>query len=200
MTVRKDVVVDCKEPKACSVLLRGASKDVLNEVERNLHDAMGVARNVVQDPRLVPGGGAVEMAVARALMEKSKTIVGTESLPYRAVGEALEVIPRTLAQNCGTNVIRTLTQLRAKHADGQDTCGIDGHAGKVVDMKELGVWEPYAVKVQTFKTAVESAALLLRIDDIVSGITRRGGGGGGGPRGPQVEDHENVDSERMLAE
>ena len=193
-------VVDCKEPKACSVLLRGASKDVLNEVERNLHDAMGVARNVVQDPRLVPGGGAVEMAVARALMEKSKTIVGTESLPYRAVGEALEVIPRTLAQNCGTNVIRTLTQLRAKHADGQDTCGIDGHAGKVVDMKELGVWEPYAVKVQTFKTAVESAALLLRIDDIVSGITRRGGGGGGGPRGPQVEDHENVDSERMLAE
>uniref|UniRef100_A0A7S2Z4U3 T-complex protein 1 subunit gamma n=1 Tax=Chloropicon laureae TaxID=464258 RepID=A0A7S2Z4U3_9CHLO len=193
-------IVDCKEPKACSVVLRGASKDVLNEVERNLHDAMGVARNVVQDPRLVPGGGAVEMAIAKTLQDKASSIEGTESLPYLAVGEALEVIPRTLAQNCGANVIRTLTKLRAQHADGNDTFGIDGNLGTVVDMKTLGVWEPYAVKVQTFKTAIESATLLLRIDDIVSGITRKQAGPGAGPRGPQVEDHENVDSERQLAE
>ena len=192
-------VVDCKKPKACSILLRGASKDILNEVERNLHDAMGVARNVVQDPRLVPGGGAVEMAVAKGLQEKGRNIDGIESLPYLAVAEALEVIPRTLAQNCGANVIRTLTKLRAKHAEGADTFGIDGNLGAVVDMKELGVWEPHLVKVQTFKTAIESAALLLRIDDIVSGITRTSGGPSG-PSGPQVDDGENVDSEMALAE
>ena len=193
--------MDCEDPKACSVVLRGASKDVLNEVERNLHDAMGVARNVVQDPRLVPGGGAVEMAVAKALNDKASAIEGTESLPYVAVGEALEVIPRTLAQNCGANIIRTLTKLRAQHADGNDTFGIDGNLGTVVDMKDLGVWEPYAVKVQTFKTAIESATLLLRIDDIVSGIQKRAGAGPAGPRGPQVEGTgDDVDSERQLAE
>ena len=182
-------LVDCEEPKACTIILRGASKDVLNEVERNLLDAMGVARNVVHDPRLLPGGGAVEMAVSRALAERAPTIEGVEQWPYRAVGVALEIIPRTLAQNCGANVIRTLTKLRAKHAEGGDggvTFGINGHSGEIVDMKALGVWEPLAVKTQTIKTAVESAALLLRIDDIVSGLSKKGKGGGGGPKGPEV--------------
>ena len=109
--------VDCKEPKACSIILRGASRDVLNEVERNLQDAMGVARNVVHDPRLLPGGGAVEMAVSRAISEEALKIEGVEQWPFKAIGQALEVIPRTLAQNCGANVIRTLTKLRAKHAE-----------------------------------------------------------------------------------
>jgi T-complex protein 1 subunit gamma len=188
-------LVDCKEPKACTIILRGASKDVLNEVERNLTDAMGVARNVVHDPRLVPGGGAVEMAVSRALAEKATAVAGVEQWPYRAVGSALEVIPRTLAQNCGANVIRTLTKLRAKHAeagDGGVTFGINGHSGEIVDMKALGVWEPLAVKVQTIKTAVESAALLLRIDDIVSGL-KKGGGKTGGPKGPEIMNEDGGD-------
>eukprot|EP00898_Chlorokybus_atmophyticus_P008653 jgi/Chlat1/878/Chrsp107S01319 len=192
-------IVDCKSPKACSIVLRGASKDVLNEVERNLMDAMGVARNVAVDPRLVPGGGAVEMAVSRALQDKSASIEGVEQWPYRAVGAALEVIPRTLAQNCGANVIRTITKLRAKHASGDSsTFGINGHTGEIVDMKELGVWEPYAVKVQTIKTAVESAAMLLRIDDIVSGIKKRKDAGAQS-KGPQVE-QEEVDPEAQLPE
>jgi T-complex protein 1 subunit gamma len=179
-------IVDCAEPKACTVVLRGASKDVLNEIERNLTDAMGVARNVIFDPRLLPGGGAVEMAVSRALAAKARSVPGVEQFPYAAVGVALEVIPRTLAQNCGANVIRTITALRAKHAEMGAGCtfGIDGNSGVVTDMKQLGVWEPLAVKVQTLKTAVESAAMLLRIDDIVSGLSKKGkGGGGGGPPG-----------------
>ena len=192
-------IVDCVNPKACTVLLRGASKDVLNEVERNLLDAMGVARTVALDPRLLPGGGAVEMAVSRALTESAGAIEGVEQWPYRAVGAALEVIPRTLAQNCGANVIRTLTKLRAKHAEGFENCtfGIDGNTGTITDMKELGVWEPYEVKVQTIKTAVESASMLLRIDDIVSGIKKPGAGGG--PSGMKKEDDE-VDPEQQLAE
>jgi T-complex protein 1 subunit gamma len=185
-------VVDCKEPKACTVVLRGASKDILNEIERNLIDAMGVARNVVQDPRLLPGGGAVEMAVSRAIAEEATKIEGVEQWPFRAIGAALEVIPRTLAQNCGANVIRTLTKLRAKHAEGEEarTFGIDGDKGTIVDMKELGVWDPYAVKVQSIKTAVESATMLLRIDDIVSGLSQKNSDAAGTGTGVSAGDDD----------
>ncbi|XP_059490630.1 T-complex protein 1 subunit gamma [Neocloeon triangulifer] len=169
------LVTECQDPKACTILLRGASKDVLNEAERNLQDALHVARNIMLDPKLVPGGGAVEMAVSKALMEKSKLIEGVSQYPYRAVAQALEVIPRTLAQNCGANTIRTLTALRAKHVSGESTTwGINGESGQIADMLELGIWEPLTVKMQTYKTAVETAILLLRIDDIVSGSKKKG--------------------------
>mmetsp|Transcript_35197 Transcript_35197/g.99641 ORF Transcript_35197/g.99641 Transcript_35197/m.99641 type:complete len:340 (+) Transcript_35197:897-1916(+) len=194
-------VIDCEEPKACTIMLRGPSKDILNEVERNLADAMGVARNVCLNPKLVPGGGAVEMAVSKKLLEKADSVQGTEQWAYRAVASTLEVIPRTLAQNCGANVIRTITKLRAKHAEGGDcTFGVDGNTGKIADMKELGVWEPYEVKAQTIKTAVESATMLLRIDDIVSGLQKKKQGGGGGGSAQVEGDGSNVDSEQQLAE
>ena len=99
--------------------------------------------------------------------------------PYRAVASALEIIPRTITSNCGANTIRTLTALRAKHAEGDNASwGVDGHSGKLEDMNELGVLEPLAVKMQTYKTAVETAILLLRIDDIVSGSKKKGDGAG----------------------
>ncbi|XP_067878853.1 T-complex protein 1 subunit gamma [Heterodontus francisci] len=163
-------ITECKDPKACTILLRGASKEILAEVERNLQDAMQVTRNILLEPHLVPGGGAVEMAIAHALTEKSKTMTGVEQWPYRAVANALEVIPRTLIQNCGASTIRLLTSLRAKHTqEGCQTWGVNGETGALADMKELGIWEPLTVKSQTFKTSVETAILLLRIDDIVSG-------------------------------
>ncbi|XP_011191223.1 T-complex protein 1 subunit gamma [Zeugodacus cucurbitae] len=165
-------ITNCKDPKACTILLRGASKDILNETERNLQDALHVARNLIIEPRLVAGGGAIEMAVSQLLSRKQ--LKG----PYTAVAQALEIIPRTLAQNCGANTIRTLTALRAKHAShsGDAVCawGIDGESGEIVDMNIKGIWEPLAVKMQTYKTAVETAILLLRIDDIVSGSKKRG--------------------------
>ena len=190
-------LTDCTDPKACTIVLRGGSKDVLNEVERNLQDAMQVIRNVVQNPKLVPGGGAIEMAVSVALKRKGQTIQGIQQAPFLAVADALEVIPRTLAQNCGVSVIRTITQLRAKHgaayedhnktelAEGNTdtttttvrncTWGINGETGKLVDMNEYGIWEPVSVKAQTIKTAIESACMILRIDDIVSGSKKRDG-------------------------
>ncbi|KAF2119355.1 T-complex protein 1 subunit gamma [Lophiotrema nucula] len=180
----------CKDPKACTILLRGPSKDILNEIERNLHDAMGVARNVIWNPKLCPGGGATEMAVAVGLERKGKLIEGVAQWPYRAVAEAMEVIPRTLIQNSGNSPIKVLTQLRAKHAEGSEegknsgsTWGIDGDSGKVVDMRQFGVWEPISVKEQSIKTAVESACLLLRVDDIVAAKAAKqasGPIGGGG--------------------
>ncbi|CAH1117249.1 unnamed protein product [Phaedon cochleariae] len=166
-------IVECKDPKACTILLRGASKDILNEIERNLQDALQVARNIVLSPRLVPGGGAIEMAVAQRLLEKA-----THG-PSRALAHALEIIPRTLAQNCGANTIKTLTALRAKHANHTDsskpcTWGIDGETGELVEMDKKKLWEPISVKLQTYKTAVETAILLLRIDGIVSGSKKKG--------------------------
>lgn len=163
-------LVQCKNPKACTVLLRGPSKDILNEIERNLQDAMAVTRNVFFEPSLSPGGGATEMAVSVGLSEKSKKIEGVQQWPYQAVADAFEVIPRTLIQNCGGNPIRVLSQLRAKHANGEFTWGIDGDAGKVVDMNQYGIWEPEVIKQQSAKTAIESACMLLRVDDIVSGV------------------------------
>lgn len=177
----------CKEPKACTILLRGPSKDILNEIDRNLADAMAVARNVVFNPLLAPGGGATEMAIAYGLSEFAKELEGVEVGPIRAVSDAMEVIPRTLIQNCGGNAIKTLTTLRAKHANGEHSYGVDGESGKVVEMKEYGLYESAAVKIQTLKTAIESASLLLRVDDVVSAKRGRQPGGGAGP-GVQAPD------------
>lgn len=174
----------CKDPKACTILLRGPSKDIINELERNLQDAMSVARNVMFNPRLSPGGGATEMAVSVALAQKAREMEGVEANVVRSVSEAMEVIPRTLVQNCGGNPIKVLTALRAKQVAGDSTWGIDGEAGKIVDMKEYGVYESTAVKVQSIKTAIESACLLLRVDDICS-ATRGKGKAMGGPQEQQ---------------
>jgi len=137
------------------------------------------------EPRLVIGGGACEMAVAHALQEKAKSISGVKQWPYASVAQALEVIPRTLAQNCGANIIRLLTTLRAKHASGEHHFGVNGESGELADMKELKIWEPLAVKQQVYKTAVETAVLLLRIDDIVSG-SKRAKEEGGAPAPSEV--------------
>lgn len=173
----------CKNPKACTILLRGPSKDILNEIERNLQDAMSVARNVMFHPRLCPGGGATEMAVSVRLAQKAKSVEGVAQWPYKAIADAMEVIPRTLIQNAGASPIRLLTKLRAEQAKGGSSWGVNGDTGAIVDMKEYGVWEPEAVKMQSIKTAVESACLLLRVDDICSAKSAKQAGGasmGGG--------------------
>lgn len=184
-------LTECEDPKACTILLRGASKDMLQEVERNLQDAMSVARNVLLEPYLVPGGGAVEMALGHHLTEKGKSITGVQQWPYRAVAKAFEIIPATLIQNCGGNTIRSLTALRAKHAAGDDVnWSIDGETGDIVPTSELQVWEPLVVKLQAYKTALETAILLLRIDDIVSGSKKKDKGDGdqGGPAPAPTEE------------
>lgn len=166
----------CKDPKACTILLRGASKDVLNEMERNLQDALCVGRNILACPKLVPGGGAFEMEISARLLENSSKVDSLIQGPYKAVASSLEVIPRTLSNNCGADVIRVITELRAKH-NSQDEdriyWGINGNTGKIENVKNLNVFDTLSVKQQTLKTAIESACMLLRIDDIVSGVKKR---------------------------
>jgi len=109
-------------------------------------------------------------------------VEGVHQWPYKALASALEVIPRTLAQNCGGDVVRMLTELRAKHAaggEGSSLWGINGNTCKIANMETDGIWDPCAVKLQTFKTAIESACMLLRIDDIVSGIAKENRHAGG---------------------
>lgn len=137
----------CTNPKACTILLRGPSKDILNEIDRNLADALSVARNVYFNPVLAPGGGATEMAISVGLHAKARSVTGVEGWPFRAVADAMEVIPRTLVQNSGGNAIRVLTELRAKHANGEHSWGVDGETGKIVDMKSYGLYESASVKV-----------------------------------------------------
>ncbi|KAG6878894.1 T-complex protein 1 subunit gamma [Termitomyces sp. T32_za158] len=174
-------LTECKNPKACTILLRGPSKDILNEIDRNLADAMSVARNVVFNPTLAPGGGATEMAISVGLHQKARSVVGVEGWPFRAVADALEVIPRTLVQNSGGNAIRVLTELRAKHANGEHSWGVNGETGKIVDMKKYGLYESASVKIQTLKTAIEAARMLLRVDDVVQAV-RKEKEQGQGPR------------------
>ncbi|CAI6352939.1 unnamed protein product [Macrosiphum euphorbiae] len=172
-------ITECINPKACTILLRGPSKDILNEVERNLQDALHVAKNIMLNPRLVTGGGSIEMAISQALVKKSSNIAGVVQWPYKAVAQALEVIPRTLLQNCGVSTIRTMTSLRAKHTiKGNEYWGINGETGEMSNMKDLKIWEPIVVKSQVYKTAIETAILLVRIDDIVSGTKKIGGDDG----------------------
>lgn len=178
----------CKDPKSCSIILRGPSKDIINEVERNLQDAMAVARNLLLDPKLVPGGGASEMEVSARIMDVARGAEGTAKYPLMAVANALEVIPRTLLQNSGADPIQLLTDLRARHVEpGNGTFGVFAgrDQSKLVDMKEAGIWEPLVVKSQTLKSAIEAACMLLRVDDIVSGI---------GKSSQPASSHEHTDA------
>ncbi|VDN53303.1 unnamed protein product [Dracunculus medinensis] len=165
--------ITSEKTKAVTLLLRGPSKDIINEVERNLQDALSVVRNVFINPRLVPGGGALEMA----LSEKGKSIEGVRQWPYKAAARALEVIPRTLVQNCGGATVRQLTALRAKHAQATEnwTWGINGCTGELIDMNELDIWDPLSVRLQVLKTAIETSVMLLRVDDILSGVKKLSG-------------------------
>lgn len=166
----------CNDAKACTILLRGGSKDVLNEIERNLGDAMQVVRNIVFDPRMLPGGGATEIAISTAISRSLDDVEGVAKFPYAAIGNAMEVIPRTLAQNCGANVVRLMTDLRTKHllpGNAGSSWGVNGTTGEMADMKVLKIYEPYCVKTQTLKTALESACMILRIDDVVSGMRKK---------------------------
>jgi T-complex protein 1 subunit gamma len=164
---------NCENPKACTMVLRGPTKDVLAEMFRVLDDALKVGRNLLNTPALVPGGGATEMAVSVHLRKKASELDTVEQLAYSAAAAAFEVIPRTLAQNCGESPMKVVTELRAIHATGKTEMGVNGMKGRIADMTQLGVWDALAVKAQAFKTAFECAISLLRVDDIVSGVVAR---------------------------
>ena len=158
----------CKNPHAVAILIRGTDKRFIDEAERSLHDALCVVRDVVQEPKIVAGGGAPEMEIARALRSYAETLPGREQLAVRSFGEAMEIVPMVLGENAGLDPIDFLLELRTRHEKGEKWAGVDVFEGKIKDMKDLEVYEPLAVKKQTIKSANEAATMILRIDDVIA--------------------------------
>jgi len=158
----------CKNPKAVAILIRGGTQRVIDEAERSIHDALCVVRDVVQQPKIVAGGGAPEEEVARALRKYSETLPGKEQLAVISFANALEIVPATLGENAGLDPIDILSELKVQHEKGKVWVGVNVFSGKVEDMEKLEVLEPLAVKKQMIKSATEVATMILRIDDVIA--------------------------------
>jgi len=158
----------CKNPRSVAILLRGGTERIVEEAERSIHDALCVVRDVVQEPKIVAGGGAPELEVAKALREYAGTLLGREALAVQQFAEALEIVPTTLSENAGLDPIDIISELRARHEKGEVWAGVDVHRGKVGDMKKLEVIEPLVVKKQIIKSATEAASMILKIDDVIA--------------------------------
>jgi len=166
----------CNDPKAVTILVRGGTERIVNEAERSIHDALCVVRDVVRDPRVVVGGGAVEVELASQMKRWAEKLSGREQLAVLAFAEALEAVPTTLAENAGLDPIDIIVALRARHEKGEKTAGVDVFDGKVKDMAKLDIYEPVAVKEQILKSATEAATMILRIDDVIAaGKTKEAG-------------------------
>ncbi|RLF02276.1 MAG: thermosome subunit, partial [Thermoprotei archaeon] len=161
-------VEGCPNPKAVTRLLRGGAEHVVDEAERAIHDALSVVRNVIREPKIVAGGGAVEIEVASRLKKFAKTLSSKEQLAVIKYAEAVETIPEILAQNAGLEPVDIIAELRKKHSEGEKWAGINVYSGKVERMMDVGVIEPASVKKQVFKSATEAAIMILRIDDIIA--------------------------------
>jgi thermosome len=183
-------VEDCPDAKSVTILVRGGTELVVDEAERSIHDAICVVRNVLEDKKVVAGGGAPEAYVSRKLHKFAETLVGREQLAVQAFANALEVIPRTLAENAGLDPIDIIVALRNEHESGNFKAGVDVFEGKVKNME--GVIEPLRVKTHAISAASENAQMILRIDDIIASKATDGppAGGPGGPGGMGGDDFD----------
>ena len=170
----------CKHPQSVTLLIRGGTQRVIDEVDRSIHDSLMVVKDVIEKPQIVAGGGAPEAFAASQLKTWADNFDGREQLAIKKYAEALEVIPLTIAENAGMDPIDTMATLRSKQNQGQKWTGIDAKNTKIADMMAINVLEPIVVKEQIIKSATEAACMILRIDDV---IAISGGPGGGGPMG-----------------
>lgn len=160
-------VEECSVAKSVTLFVRGSTKHIVDEIVRAIEDAIGVVAATVEDDKVVAGGGAPEIAMAKKLKDYADSISGREQLAVNAFAEALEIVPKTLAENAGLDSIDSLVDLRAAH-ENSAVMGLDVFTGKVADMKEAGVIEPKRVKKQAIQSASEAAEMILRIDDVIA--------------------------------
>ncbi|RLG91635.1 MAG: thermosome subunit, partial [Candidatus Hecatellales archaeon] len=182
-------VEGCKNPKSVGILVRGGLERFVDEAERAIHDALCVVADVYEHNKIVAGGGATEAELAKRLREYARKVGGREQLAIEAFAEALESIPRTLAENAGLDPIDIIVDLRTKHEKPEGLWyGVDVFEGKTMDMMKLNVIEPAKVKEQAIKSAVEAASMILRIDDVIAAAKTKteskGKGGEGGETPP----------------
>jgi thermosome len=180
-------IEQCKNPHAVSIVIRGGTEHVVDEVERSLHDTLRVVGSIIEDGKAVAGGGAVETELALKIREYGASLKGREQLAVEKFAEAMEIIPRTLAENSGLDPIDKLVALKAAHERGEIYAGLDVYTGKIIDMWKNNVIEPLRTKRQSVESAAEAAIMILKIDDVIA--SRREapmpppGAGGGMPPG-----------------
>ena len=182
----------CKNPRSVAVLIRGGTERIIDEAERSVHDALCVVRDVVEEPKIVAGGGSPEMEIGKALKDYAESLPGREQLAVQSFSEAIEIVPLVLGENAGLDPIDILSELRARHEKGEKWAGVNVFEGKIRDMTKLDVYEPLTVKKQAIKSATEAATMILRIDDVIASAKMKtppmppggpGGGYGGMPPG-----------------
>jgi len=171
------VVRECKNPKSVTILIRGSTEHVIDEAKRAMDDAIGDIAAALKNNKVVAGAAAVEVELAKELRKFADSLSGREQLAVRAFADAIEIIPRTLAENAGLDPIDVLTELKSAHDKGKKWAGINVFTGKVMDAWQNGVIEPLKIKTQAISSASEVAIMILRIDDVIAG------GGGEGGRG-----------------
>lgn len=165
-------VTECKNPKAVTLLIRGGTEHVIDEVKRAMEDAIGDVASALRNNLVVAGAGAVEAELAKELRKFANSLSGREQLAVQAFSDAIEVIPRTLAENAGLEPIDIVAELKAKHDKGEKWAGIDVFEGSIVDAWKLGIIEPLKIKTQAIQSASEVAMMILRIDDVIASSSK----------------------------
>jgi thermosome len=182
-------VEKCKDPHSVAILIRAGLERMVDEAERAMTDALSVVSDVAENNKIVAGGGAVEIEVAKELRKYANKVGGREQLAIEAFADAMEIIPRALTENAGFDPIDVLVELRSAHdKETGKYKGINVFTGKVENSIDSGVIEPIVVKIQAIKSAAESASMILRIDDVIMSKAPKGGPGGGMPGGPEGEE------------
>ncbi|MEA3559643.1 MAG: thermosome subunit beta [Candidatus Thermoplasmatota archaeon] len=176
-------VTGCTNAKAVSILIRGASDHVIDEIERGMHDALSTVAVATEDGKMTAGGGAVSVEIARELRTFAINTGGREQFAIEAFATALEVVPRTLAENAGLDPINTIIEINKAHSEGKKHHGVNVFTGLIEDMRALNVLEPLRVGTQAILAATETANLVLRIDDVIASKSGGGGAPGGMPPG-----------------
>ena len=178
-------VTDCKNPKAVSILIRGSTEHVVDELERGLHDALSVVKVALEDGKITAGGGAAATEIAMALRDYAPTVGGREQMAIEAFADAIEVIPKTLAENAGLDPIDMMLEIRSAHKKGDKYAGVNVFEGKVDDMMKNNVIEPLRLGIQEIDAASEAAIMILRIDDVIAAKTSTPSSEPGGGRRPE---------------
>ncbi len=177
-------IEECKDPKSVVILIRGGTELIVDEVDRAIHDALCVTRDIIEDEKVVGGGGAPELETAIQLRKFAQTLGGREQLAVEVFADSLDIVPKTLAENAGLDQIEVLMKLRASHQAGNKFAAIDLDTGDIIDdMVKVGVIEPTIVKIQAIKSSTEAASMLLRIDDVIASAKTAGPPGGMPPPG-----------------
>jgi len=188
---RMTFVTGCKNPKAVSILIRGGTEHVVDEIDRSLNDAISVVSLAYEDGALVTGGGSAATELALKLRDYAASVGGREQIAIDAFASAMEVIPTALSENAGLDPIDVLIELRQAHKSGKPFAGINVFTGKVVDMKREKVLEPIRVGKQAISSATDAAVMILRIDDVIA--SKGGDKGGRGPKAPDMGDEGGMD-------